>query len=410
MQKRFKVLVSAYACESSKGSEPGVGWNWVNQIARFHKVWVITRSSNRESIERDNTYLTSGIHWIYYDYPKWFRFWKKGQRGVHLYYYLWQIAVYFLARKLHKEVKFDIVHHLTFGVYWLPSFLSLIPAVFVSGPLGGAEKTPDEFFKSYSMKGKLYDLSRNIARLVGENDPFVLMSIRKASLVLAKAKETGDRLTTLGAKDVIIYPESGIAVEEIDQMCECHEKEPSNFKVISIGRLLHWKGFHLGIHAFSRLLKAKHSCEYWIIGEGPEHQTLVSLTKTLGIEDNVKFLSQMPRKDVLMKLLECDLLVHPSLHDSGGWVCLEAMAARKPVLCFDLGGPGMQVTDETGYKLSPDTPEQSINSLAEAMIKIANDYNLSKKMGEAARSRVIKHFDWEQKGVWINKIYQDLVV
>ncbi|KAB2833154.1 MAG: glycosyltransferase family 1 protein, partial [Candidatus Dadabacteria bacterium] len=101
MQKRLKVLLSAYACESGKGSEPGVGWNWVNQIARFHDVWVITRANNRESIERENGGALSGVHWIYFDYPGWARFWKRGQRGVHLYYYLWQIAVYFLARRLH---------------------------------------------------------------------------------------------------------------------------------------------------------------------------------------------------------------------------------------------------------------------------------------------------------------------
>src|SRR2546430_4418443 len=42
---------------------------------------------------------------------------------------------------------------------------------------------------------------------------------------------------------------------------------------------------------------------------------------------------------------------HPSLHDSGGWVCLEAMAAGRPVICLDLGGPGYQVTEESGIKI-----------------------------------------------------------
>ena len=49
----MKVLVSAYACEPGKGSEPGVGWQWVRQIARFHDTWVITRANNREKIEAD---------------------------------------------------------------------------------------------------------------------------------------------------------------------------------------------------------------------------------------------------------------------------------------------------------------------------------------------------------------------
>ncbi len=47
----MKVLVSAYACEPGKGSEPGAGWNWVVAAARQHELCVLTRANNRESIE-----------------------------------------------------------------------------------------------------------------------------------------------------------------------------------------------------------------------------------------------------------------------------------------------------------------------------------------------------------------------
>ena len=47
----MNVLLSAYACEPGRGSEPGVGWNQVCQISRFHTVWALTRSNNREIIE-----------------------------------------------------------------------------------------------------------------------------------------------------------------------------------------------------------------------------------------------------------------------------------------------------------------------------------------------------------------------
>ena len=49
---RLRVLLSAYACEPGKGSEPGVGWNWVKQLARHEDVWVLTRSNNRGAIEQ----------------------------------------------------------------------------------------------------------------------------------------------------------------------------------------------------------------------------------------------------------------------------------------------------------------------------------------------------------------------
>ena len=47
----MNVLLSAYACEPGKGSEPEVGWQWALQMARFHNVTVLTRTNNRAAIE-----------------------------------------------------------------------------------------------------------------------------------------------------------------------------------------------------------------------------------------------------------------------------------------------------------------------------------------------------------------------
>ena len=96
----MKVLVSVYACEPGQGSEPGVGWNWIKQIARYHQVWAITRSNNREAIEKAlDKNLVDNVHFYYADLPYCMRFWKKGRRGIHLYYYMWQIHIYFIIRK-----------------------------------------------------------------------------------------------------------------------------------------------------------------------------------------------------------------------------------------------------------------------------------------------------------------------
>ena len=40
--RRLKVLVGAYACSPSRGSEPGVGWGWVEAISKYHDLWVLT--------------------------------------------------------------------------------------------------------------------------------------------------------------------------------------------------------------------------------------------------------------------------------------------------------------------------------------------------------------------------------
>ena len=47
------ILISAYACEPDKGSEPGAGWNCAVEIAKYHSVTVISRTNNRDSIEKE---------------------------------------------------------------------------------------------------------------------------------------------------------------------------------------------------------------------------------------------------------------------------------------------------------------------------------------------------------------------
>src|SRR5271165_364129 len=80
------ILLSAYACEPGRGSEPEVGWMWATELAAAgHEVWVITRTVNRITIE---TALAkqprSGLHFAYYDLPPRARRWKRGAHGVHL--------------------------------------------------------------------------------------------------------------------------------------------------------------------------------------------------------------------------------------------------------------------------------------------------------------------------------------
>ncbi|HEY9661120.1 MAG TPA: glycosyltransferase, partial [Allocoleopsis sp.] len=149
--------------------------------------------------------------------------------------------------------------------------------------------------------------------------------------------------------------------------------------------------------------------EYWIVGEGPEKARLQALAAKLGIADRVKFWSRLPRQEILHKLGECLALLHPSLHDSGGWVCLEAMAAGCPVICLDLGGPALQVTEETGFKIAARSPDQTVQDLAKAMTHLAKDQDLRVQMGEAAQKHVWSSFSWEKRGQLLVDFYEEVL-
>jgi glycosyltransferase involved in cell wall biosynthesis len=405
----MKVLISAFACEPDKGSEPGVGWNWVKQSARFSEVWAMTRADHREAIERAlQQEPIPNVHWVYFDLPRWAGFWKKGQRGMRSYYSLWQIGAYFVGKRLHRTVHFDLVHHVTFASYWMPGFLSFLPIPFVWGPVGGGDSSPKTFYKTFSFRGKVYEWLRSMAIWIGERNPVVWLGARRAAKALASTAETAVRLRLLGANKVSLYSQIGIAKEEFVNLTLSF-RNITPFRLVSIGNLLHLKGFHLGLTAFSSFQQVFPDTEYWLIGDGPEQQNLDRLVRTLGIAEKVRFWGRLPRQQVLSKLAECDVLVHPSLHDSGGCVCLEAMAVGCPVICLDLGGPATQVTEETGFKVSAITPEQVVNDLMQAMLWLAHNPDGRKRMAEAGQKRVAEHFEWDKKGEWMREVYQEVV-
>ena len=71
-----KILLSAYACEPNKGSEPEVGWQWAIHIAQKHEVWILTKENNKETIEEYKRSTSENIPWdnihfLYVHLPKW---------------------------------------------------------------------------------------------------------------------------------------------------------------------------------------------------------------------------------------------------------------------------------------------------------------------------------------------------
>lgn len=384
-----------------------MGWNVVREVGRSNEIWVITRANNRAPIEcAANRVPMPNVHWAFYDLPQWSRFWKKGPRGLRLYYYLWQIGASLVARRLHREIGFDLMHHVTFGRYLTPSFISLFPVPFIWGPVGGGESMPRSFWRTLSLRGRTYEFTRNRLRQMAEHSPFVRLTARRSAVALATTRETARRLRKLGARDVRMFPHVGISHSEIEELSAYQLHADDGTRFISIGRLIHWKGTHLGLKAFSDA--GLRDSEYWIVGNGPERGRLEAFAAELGIDNRVRFWGELSYEVMLKRLSECHVLVHPSMHDSGGGVCLLAMAAGRPVICLDTGGPALQVTETTGFKIATDSAETAIEDLAHAMRRLADDSELLKAMGQAGRERASREYEWDTLGTYLINLYHEV--
>lgn len=400
--------MSAYSCDPTRGSEPGVGWNLVREMARRHRVWAITRRKNEPAIaDALQRAPLPNLRMVYLDVPRRLLAFKRGQIGIEIYYRLWQRLARRIVDRLHRDVQLDVTQHVTFVRYWAPTALADVPVPFIWGPVGGGETAPAPFLRDFDRRGRAYEALRHAARRLGEQAPAVRRAARHAALGLAVTEETRARLVALGTRRVEVFSAMGLDRAEYDSLSRMPDERPHRLRFLSMGRLLHWKGFHLGLKAFAAA--AVPGAEYWIVGEGPERSTLAALVARLGLADRVRFWGGRPRAEALRLLGAADILVHPSLHDSGGWVCLEAMAARKPVICLDLGGPAALVTDRTGCKVPARHPEQAVEDLARAMELVGRDAERRHAMGEACRERVLAEYIWEQKGDRLDAFYRSVL-
>ncbi len=320
-------------------------------------------------------------------------------------YLLWQLAAWRAAWRLHREVGFDCGHHCSYGIYWMPSFLALMPFPYVWGPVGGAEAMPPSFWRVLPPRGKVYETVRLAAQRVGELNPWLRATARRAALTLAATPATEARLRRIGCRRVRQIPQLYLTTEDIAALEAIPLRERRPFRVITTATLIHWKGCDLALRAFARLSDALPESEHWIVGDGPDRARLERLAWKLGIRSQVKFWGLVER-DAWLRLLEgVDVFLFSSLHDSGGFVCLEAMAAGRPVVCLQLGGPAITVDAQSGIRVPARHPRQAAAELGDALIRLAENPDERLRLGEGAKRRVRMEFDFDRRTEWISELY-----
>lgn len=402
----MKILMSAYACEPNRGSEPGVGWHWALQAARSHEVWLVTSPLHRDAIERELTIRPiPQLHVVYHYLPLWRPKYYSGYLFGNLFYRLWQLTAIPFGRRLHRQVGFDIGHQVTYVSFRHPSFLAWLNIPFIWGPIGGGDPAPLRFYRVYGIAGSLREVLRALSVVVTRFDPMVRFTARKAVVILAVTPQTQSALPAFARAKTRIVP--AIGVERPVFEMSLRVGRINEITLIAVGNLLYLKGLQLAIRAIAKV-KHEHpqiKVSLTLIGDGPYRTVLEDISCSLGVADLVDFRGQLPITLVQALYRQHDALVFPSFTDSGGFVVLEAMAAGLPVICLDLAGPTLLVTNETGIRVPAFNPEQTVTGLADAILQLAQDEDLRRRMSEAATERVRSEYTWERKGEFIHQLY-----
>ena len=408
---KSRVLVCAFACAADPstkffGGGDIMAWNLVKRLGRAHRLWVLTAAQNAEAIAAAlEKQPLADVQFVYIDLPGWLHSLLRRQAGIQLYAYLWQWRAYFAARRLHKQLRFGAFHHVTYENDWMASIIgALLPIPYLRGPAGGAHRVPKSFRDQFPARAYLWEYARMALQWIFRLDPFFALGHERAKVLLMANREALGALPARWRRKARLLSVNGIAGEEL---VHPQPQAPSEkFAVLSAGRLVPLKGFDLALRAFAIFAARRPEADFTIVGQGPEGNRLESLIHELGLEKQAHIVSWMPRERLLATMRCCDVFLFASLRDGGGLVVVEAMAAGKPVVCFDLGGPGLHVNEDCGFKVPARDPEQGVRDMAAALEKLASDRNLRTQMGRAALERARQVYDWDRVAERIIEAYE----
>ncbi|MBH41834.1 MAG: hypothetical protein CL685_03905 [Candidatus Magasanikbacteria bacterium] len=128
------------------------------------------------------------------------------------------------------------------------------------------------------------------------------------------------------------------------------ENDFSGFVLLSVARLVPWKGFLVLLDIFAQLRKKYPDIQLYIVGEGPEKVVIEKKIHELGLEDSVTLLGRLPHIEVLEYLQASDLFVLNTAYEGLSHLLLEATMMHCPILTTDVGG-------------NPEAVEEGINGM-----------------------------------------------
>ena len=394
--EKTKIFVSAYACEPGLGSEIGVGWHWVLEMSKHFELWVLTRESNRPTIEPwiAQHPAFAGIHFLYFDLPKWARFWKKGMRGVRTYYNIWQYCTNRIVKRTMRENNIKVFHHLTYGnVLWKVSSYGQ-KQFFVWGPAGGLETIPAEYSRHYARKSRIIEWVRRAAIKTLPLNLGFRKRCKNADLILCKTEITRDLVPAKHRGRAVLFTD--VAVEKETTINTTNSDSRDTIEFITVGRLDAWRGFDLVIESFAQVAKENKNMSLTIVGKGADKMRLQGIVEQLGLREQVTFAGKVSMEEYYRRLAAADVVVNASLKEGAVTVSFDTMAMGKPLICLDTTGYTRYFSNEYAVVIPRTGREEVITCMATAMRRLTNR-DERERLGNKAK-KAGAQFSWESRG------------
>jgi len=240
----------------------------------------------------------------------------------------------------------------------------------------------------------------------------LLKTLNYADRIIAVSHSVKDEYVKMGIDDkkIVVIP-NGANLEKFKPMDKNTAREKLKLEtekkiILFIGYLRFRKGVNYLIDAIPIIIK-EHDAQFLIIGEGDMKKKLIQQAIDLKVDKNIKFIEPRPHDEIPLWINASDFLVLPTLAEGRPNVVLESMACEKTIIASNVDGVPELVNDgDTGFLI----PSRDVNAISENIIKLLDDENLVKKMGQNARKRLLEmDLTWENYSKKVKSLYEKAI-
>ena len=309
--KTLRVLVVAYACEPGRGSEPGAGWGLVQAVRSFAECTVLVAPEHTAGIRRHEANQPDpGLSFVEVAEPRWKRFAKWHRIPRFLAYLAWLRRARRVASELHHQRAFDVAHHATYAVFWLPSPGTTMRLPSVWGPVGGAVTTPLRLWRLLGPVGMVAEWLDWASVGLASWLPSTRRTWRAASVVLVQNTETARRVERARrARSTVLNHALFTQVPAVATAARADY-------LLWVSRLESRKGPRLAVRA---LAHTPEHVRLVMVGDGPERRAVERLAQRLGVAHRLELRGRMPRDEVLDLMGRAAGVVFTGCGRKGAW-------------------------------------------------------------------------------------------
>lgn len=319
-------------------------------------------------------------------------------------------------------LKYNLLMSPTYNIY--ATFLSLFiflnakyDIVYERHHIMGGGCIPAKIFKIpyiVEVNGLLLDESnkRGIIRKIMEK--FEIFTFSMANKIIVVTPKIKERLQKdYNIKKEIIVIQNGANTDlflPIDQKEAKRKLKLSNSAnyICFVGHLVYWQGLEYLIKSAPNILKDFPNVYFLIVGDGLMKKEWMLLANNLGVSENFMFIGTVPYKEVPLYINASEICVVPKKALNSGYSPLklyEYMACGKPVVATRIDGFEILEDAKAGLLINP----EDSNEFADAIIRLLQNEDLRKEMGENGRKCVVKNHSWRSVAQKVSNVCENVV-